>query len=66
MSVQFVFLVLPDIHLMDLAGPDQTIHEAADFGASFEIQYCGTGEKVVSSAGLPIDRLVHYSKSQDE
>lgn len=62
MSVQFVFLVLPDIHLMDLAGPDQTIHEAADFGASFTIQYCGTGEKVVSSAGLPIDRLVHYSK----
>lgn len=62
MSVQFVFLVLPDIHLMDLAGPDQTIHEATDFGAAFEIQYCGTGDKVISSAGLPIDQLKHFSK----
>lgn len=39
MATTFAFLVLPEIHLMDLAGPDQTIHEAIEYGAPFEIEY---------------------------
>ncbi|MFT3679658.1 MAG: DJ-1/PfpI family protein [Ferruginibacter sp.] len=62
MAVKFVFLILPGVHLMDLAGPDQTIHEAIDFGADFKIEYCGTGAAVTSSAGLNIKRPLLYSK----
>ena len=62
MNIKFVFLLLPEIHLMDLAGPDQTLHEAIDYGANFEIEYCMTNENVISSAGLPFTKLKHYSE----
>lgn len=45
-----------------MAGPDQTIHEAIGFGADFEIEYCGIGSKLSSSAGLSIDKQKHFSK----
>lgn len=61
---KFVFLVLPEIHLMDLAGPDQTIHEAIEYGAPFEIEYCGLTEAIMSSAGLPISKQIHFSHVQ--
>ncbi len=62
MPVKFVFLLLPELHLMDLAGPDQTIHEAMDYGADFEIEYCGIDTEITSSAGLSIQRPKHFSK----
>lgn len=62
MPTKFVFLVLPQLHLLDLAGPDQVIHEAIDFGADFTIEYCGIGLEVNTSAGLAIAKQVHYSK----
>ncbi len=64
MKVKFVFLVLPQIHLMDLAGPDQAILEAIDFGADFEIEYCCLENKVITTAGLPIANLKHFSEVQ--
>jgi transcriptional regulator GlxA family with amidase domain len=62
MKLKFVFLVLPQIHLMDLAGPDQAILEAIDFGADFEIEYCSLENNVVTTAGLPIANLKHFSQ----
>lgn len=62
MTTKFVFLILPDIHILDLAGPDQAIHEAIDFGADFEIIHCGLNEKVVTTSGLPFGRIPHFSK----
>lgn len=64
MGLKFVFLVLPQIHLMDLAGPDQAILEAIDFGADFEIEYCTLENGVISTAGLPIGHLKHFSEVQ--
>lgn len=64
MNKKFVFLVLPQIHLMDLAGPDQAILEAIGFGADFEIEYCNLENKVVTTAGLPIANLKHFSEVQ--
>jgi transcriptional regulator GlxA family with amidase domain len=64
MNQKFVFLVLPQIHLMDLAGPDQAILEAVGFGADFEIEYCNLESNVVSTAGLPIANLKHFSEVQ--
>ncbi len=62
MHVKFIFLLLPKVHLLDLAGPDQTIHEAIDFGAGFEIEYCGIDTASSSSAGLEIKKQKHFSK----
>lgn len=62
MRLKFVFLILPQIHLMDLAGPDQAILEAIGFGANFEIEYCSLGNNVVTTAGLPIANLKHFSE----
>lgn len=62
MSTKFIFLILPDIHILDLAGADQAIHEAIDFGADFEIMHCGLGEKIHTTSGLPFGSLRHFSK----
>ncbi|HOY03994.1 MAG TPA: DJ-1/PfpI family protein [Saprospiraceae bacterium] len=60
MPVKFTFLVLPHIHLMDLAGPDQVILEAIGFGADWEIHYCSYSPELVSSAGLPLGQVKHF------
>lgn len=62
MPVKFVFLILPNVHLMDLAGPDQVIQESIGCGADFSIEYYSIGHDVISSAGLPIGKLRDYSK----
>ena len=62
MATKFVFLVLPELHILDLAGPDQAIHEAIDYGAPYETSYCGIGEKVVTTSGLAFGAVPHYSK----
>lgn len=61
MATKFVFLLLPQIHILDLAGPDQAIHEAMDYGADFEIAYGSTDENIISTSGLPIGRIDHYA-----
>jgi transcriptional regulator GlxA family with amidase domain len=62
MAIQFTFLILPHIHILDLAGADQAIHEAIDCGADFTIAYCGLGEQVVTTSGLPFGKLQHFSR----
>lgn len=62
MATTFAFLVLPHVHLMDLAGPDQVLLEAIGYGADFKICYSGIDEIPVSSAGLPLARLTHFTQ----
>jgi transcriptional regulator GlxA family with amidase domain len=64
MKTKFVFLLLPEIHLMDLAGPDQAIHEAIEYGANFEIEYCNLQNNITSTSGLPIGNVNHFSKAK--
>jgi transcriptional regulator GlxA family with amidase domain len=64
MAVQFVFLILPHVHLMDIAGPDQTILEAIDYGADFTLRYCGINESPISSTGLAFAQPAHFSSIQ--
>ncbi|MBG9376374.1 DJ-1/PfpI family protein [Panacibacter sp. DH6] len=61
MPVKFVFVILPEVHLLDLAGADQVISESIDFGADFTIEYCGVEQTIQSSAGLGINNLKHFS-----
>jgi transcriptional regulator GlxA family with amidase domain len=60
-AIKFTFLVLPRLHVLDLAGADQAIHEAIDYDADFEIEYCGIGEAVTTTSGLPIGAVQHYA-----
>ncbi|MDH4471063.1 MAG: DJ-1/PfpI family protein [Fluviicola sp.] len=57
----FSFLVLPHIHLMDMAGPDQTILEAIEYGAPFEITYCGLGDSPITSSGFTLGKTELFS-----
>lgn len=64
MPVTFAFLLLPQVHIMDIAGPNQTILEAIGFGADFNITYCGNGQAPVSTSGLALAKPIHFSKMQ--
>lgn len=60
-TTQIVFLILPQIHLMDLAGPDQVFHEAIDFGANIEVKYCSFSDNLATTSGIPLGRIQHFS-----
>ena len=62
MPVQFTFLVLPHVHLMDLAGPDQVLLEAIGFGADWRVEYCSFSPELVSSAGMPLGTVKHFNE----
>jgi len=59
---KIVFLVLPQMHLLDLAGPDQVFHEALEYGADLSIEYCSFGENLQTSSEFPLGRLKYFSK----
>ncbi len=49
-----VFLLLPGVHLLDLAGPAQAFGHAADFGHPYELSYVAERATVLSAQGLPL------------
>jgi transcriptional regulator GlxA family with amidase domain len=50
---QVVFLLVPEVHLLDLAGPAQVFHTAADdLGLDYRITYVGEREDVPSAQGV--------------
>lgn len=50
-------LLLPQVHLLDLAGPVQALFEANGCGARYELQYVGAHEGVTSAQGLRLASL---------
>ncbi len=59
---QVAFAVLPNVHLIDLAGPVQVFYEANEFGAGFDIRYAGlaAGGNIPSRQGLAFEALPSY------
>jgi transcriptional regulator GlxA family with amidase domain len=49
-----VFLLVPGLHLLDLAGPAQAFRTAADLGCGYELHYVGEQEDVPSAQGLTV------------
>lgn len=62
MKTKFIFLILPQLQLLDLAGPDQVIHEAINFGAEFTIEYCSLQNETKTTTGLSFANLKHFSE----
>ncbi|MER6917105.1 DJ-1/PfpI family protein [Streptomyces sp. NPDC000594] len=49
-----VFLLLPGVHLLDLAGPAQVFSTAAEYGQPYRLGYVAAREEVPSAQGLPL------------
>lgn len=49
-----VFLLVPGVHLLDLAGPAQVFSSAADLGCGYELSYVGDSAAVPSHQGVPL------------
>jgi transcriptional regulator GlxA family with amidase domain len=59
-ETQIIFLILPHVHLLDLAGPDQVMLEAKDYGAPIHVQYCSLSSPIHTSGLLPLGKIKHY------
>jgi transcriptional regulator GlxA family with amidase domain len=55
-----LFVLLPHVHLMDLAGPDQVFLEAIGYGADMRVQYCSCTDTVTTSAALPFGAVQNF------
>ncbi|WP_335991063.1 GlxA family transcriptional regulator [Glycomyces sp. MUSA5-2] len=49
-----VFLLVPQVHLLDLAGPAQVFSTAADLGLDYRTEYVAGQEDVPTAQGLPL------------
>ncbi len=46
------FLIVPSVHLLDLAGPVQVFWEASGLGGAYEVRYCARRDSIRSAQGL--------------
>ena len=51
-----VFLLVPQLHLLDLAGPAQVFSTAADLGYDYRLHYVAEQEQVPTVQGVPLRR----------
>jgi transcriptional regulator GlxA family with amidase domain len=49
-----VFVLVPGLHLLDLAGPAQAFSTAAGFGHDYQLRYLAESPEVVTAQGLPL------------
>jgi transcriptional regulator GlxA family with amidase domain len=49
-----VFVLVPSLHLLDLAGPAQAFWTAADLGYDYELTYVAGRSVVPTAQGLPV------------
>lgn len=57
MATKIIFLILPEIQLLDLAGADQVFYEAKCYGSEIEIDYCSFENSIKTSTLLPIGKV---------
>jgi transcriptional regulator GlxA family with amidase domain len=57
---RIVFLLVPQVHLLDLAGPVQVFWTAADSGYKYEIHYVAEQPEVPTAQGLPVQASVDW------
>ncbi|MET7426977.1 DJ-1/PfpI family protein [Dactylosporangium sp. NPDC005555] len=54
--MRVVFLLVPQLHLLDLAGPAQVFSTARDLGLDYALHYAAEQDDVPSAQGLPVRR----------
>jgi len=58
---KIIFLILPKVHILDLAGPVQVFQEAIEYGLHISLEYCALGSQTETSANLPFGTLGHFN-----
>ncbi|MDV5169705.1 GlxA family transcriptional regulator [Photobacterium rosenbergii] len=56
-STEIYFLLSPDTHLLDLAGPCQAFHEAKNYGLDLTLHYIGAKRSLLSYQGLGLSGI---------
>jgi transcriptional regulator GlxA family with amidase domain len=54
------FLLVPQVHVLDLAGPAQVFSAAADLGYDYELHYLAEQPDVPTAQGLPLRASVRW------
>ena len=54
MTTRVVFLLVPKLHLLDLAGPAQVFSTANDLGYGYELSYVAEVDEIVTAQGVPV------------
>ncbi|MGR5109494.1 GlxA family transcriptional regulator [Vibrio jasicida] len=57
------FLLSPDAHLLDLAGPCQAFHEAQAYGLDIKLHYIGVQQSISSHQGLTLANIAPLPSS---
>ncbi|HEY2748850.1 MAG TPA: DJ-1/PfpI family protein [Polyangia bacterium] len=52
-----VVLLLPGVHLQDMAGPVQVLYEAAQLGGDYRLRFCSVERRVRTAQGLMLAEL---------
>lgn len=64
---RIVFIVLPQVHILDLTGPAHLFYEAKEKGAALELHYASalaTEDCMTSTCGLQMTALLPFSELQ--
>ncbi|MFD8915442.1 GlxA family transcriptional regulator [Streptomyces sp. NPDC059575] len=61
-----VFVLLPDVHLLDLAGPAQVFSTAAGLGQPYVLDYVAESPQVTSAQGLPLTARTEWPPLKPE
>lgn len=59
---QVVFLLVPRVHLLDLAGPAQVFGTAASHGYGYQLSYVAEQEEVPTAQGLTVRAAVRWPR----
>jgi transcriptional regulator GlxA family with amidase domain len=51
---RIVFILVPKVHLLDLAGPAQVFTTANDLGYGYQLSYVAESEEVMTAQGVPL------------
>lgn len=57
---KIIFFILPNTHILDLAGPDQVFLESIDHDTGISIEYCSLKSPVKTSSGLQFCNTKHF------
>jgi transcriptional regulator GlxA family with amidase domain len=55
-----VFLLVPGVHVLDLAGPAQVFSTAGQLGHDYSLQYVAEQSEIVTAQGLPVRASVSW------
>jgi transcriptional regulator GlxA family with amidase domain len=55
-----VFLLVPKLHLLDLAGPAQVFSTANDLGYGYALSYVAEVDEIVTAQGVPVKALLDW------